>query len=1294
MNTAAREGAFKASPAPAPSALEDAEGEVSRAAEAGATGQPDAGAKAKGSGQHWLRRKGKSHKQEMTQPAGNGGDAGGEAVPPTDALAQEIGLDTVEGATDNLMKLDEDVKRNSIAARSKASLGYFISQQDWENKHPEDRDRWWELQLSIRRFQNVTNNTLTFFMCVSVLSEDPKKHISKVRLATRYTPIYTLARGQEVVPINPILLYERTNFSLSYRELERHVVKVDMWQVSCWTFNEYFGYKKELLSDISNRDPNMDLMMKKKISRKQMEGKRKQSGGVGDVALFSCRISLEEIFDFKLNCDNWTLELSKDHPDYQKIQQRRKRLVFNMPKTRKSLPGQRNMSIGDSSTTTTFWNKEASKYFWANCGTFTFRGTRTHLQNSYFVVCVHTGDPPQVLLESDTAQALAPFRTLGRCLMNLTSVLDISVFKGQVKAFEQERRRYEMGVLSGNVKCILCSRGIPKEETDHRGRRPEQPKGSTTVSHLNKDERHLVVKIRKCESLPVADFGSGSSDPYLRVSWDNMVMESQVIKESLRPVFNQSFYFPVRIVFPQMRKAINEIKYEETILRYELETKGAIKIEVWDDDVTSADFLGGCRFTIQDILAVRSTERRNLLGPTRGPEADDEAEEGEVKKGTAWYEAEEVVRLYDGSKTTLIQSSLHNNENALIHFEAYFYPDWSPNLRLGLFLKEEDHGIQWKSREKEWEVANEKFQQYYAESFADSIGAKKCKEESGKNEQIRYFPCLGGQRGKLGELPLMSFLSTIIIPQEYGMPAKLLHWVYCLSFHIATKQLRTGQVPRDGWNDPEYILSRRKGAAQDHAILLCSLLLGCKRDAYVCKGMVKVPEENNGLSPDALVEHVWVMTRDQGWVTFWEPCTRQMFHLPQRYTPTTQRRRKTKRKKGNHAINGNAPEQEEYEKDDGAAGAEEEFLEDDEVARLSAWEGEVADARISIEDMEQLPTVGRQPKAKARSMKSKKDAESRDDLRRKLVANRESLEIAPKRELVREETLVTWLPYDSIDVVFNAKNLWVNRGNHHPACVSYDLADAPAEKDAEKDWKGQWEPFIQDDNCTVTPIAPNVSVLPKLRQNLVESLQSDLRTEMIQNLLLYRGKRGYDTFFDHGEELMLQLRNFLEIQEMWLHVDPDCPQATALLKEIDDDLSPERRFIKETLGLQQWNKRGSPYFQDDVKTNAPYISDQDDLWQQLEAKVAGFHRKLETFPAKRGKRFSGFPVHFSTSEHELIRTYLMEMPKYRDFIDKKEEDLFYSIECFIFPLLGGVLSVWLYIGIQDPLKDEEPEALR
>ena len=341
-----------------------------------------------------------------------------------------------------------------------------------------------------------------------------------------------------------------------------------------------------------------------------------------------------------------------------------------------------------------------------------------------------------------------------------------------------------------------------------------------------------------------------------------------------------------------------EKKYQDSILKYELTSKGHIQIQVWDDDVTSADCLGGCQVTLGDILNVRATQKRTLLGPLAAEKKDDEDEnefEAKQEKHNQWYEEPRSVRVYDGSKTALGQSALANKDAALIHFEAYFYPDWAETLRFEDEVQEVDAESVWAKKEEEWNSRNMQKAEDYALPFPDSIGAKKPKEENMMQtaDSLRRFPCIGLHPLTRIETPLMAFVSPIIIPEEWSFPAKLLEWVHCLSFEITQRQARIGLIPSDGWKDPEYVLARRKGAPQDHSVLLCSLLLGCKEDAYVVKGTVysKDPLATMEKS-DQLIEHTWVMTRKNGWVTFWEPCSRQIFHLPNRYNP-----RKVKKKK-------------------------------------------------------------------------------------------------------------------------------------------------------------------------------------------------------------------------------------------------------------------------------------------------------------------------------------------------------------------------------------------------------------
>lgn len=51
------------------------------------------------------------------------------------------------------------------------------------------------------------------------------------------------------------------------------------------------------------------------------------------------------------------------------------------------------------------------------------------------------------------------------------------------------------------------------------------------------------------------------------------------------------------------------------------------------------------------------------------------------------------------------------------------------------------------------------------------------------------------------------------------------------------------------WNSPHAFLAAGRGNASDHALLLCSLLLGFGLDAFVCIGLVH-PSEADGTEPE------------------------------------------------------------------------------------------------------------------------------------------------------------------------------------------------------------------------------------------------------------------------------------------------------------------------------------------------------------------------------------------------------------------------------------------------------------
>jgi len=1126
------------------------------------------------------------------------------------------------------------------------------------------------------------------FFTVSARSIDPSRYHNRLKLNMKYTSIFCVAREESVTPPNPIIMFNRKNFCLSYADLEKHVIAIGLWEVSCWTFNSYLGYEYKPLSDIANADPNMDLIMKKKVPKRKVVRGRKAKAG--DVAKFSCTINLEEIFEFQLAADNWTLEISKDYPasERKKLQAERKRLSFIMPKNIKSRPGSKGM-MGDGCTTkTTEWNPDAKKFFWPRCGTFRFTGTRSHLRQSFFIVAITSGDPPDFVVQRPSVQKLQPsitMRILGKCLINLTSVLEVSVFKGEVKRKETQREKYIVGELGGNVKGLLISKGFKSNknggvEHDLRDQRPEQSPGSVSMVHLNKHERYLVVRVKKCEALPGSD-ETGLSDPFLRVSWDNMVQTSPINKQTVRPVFNHSFYFPVRIVFQEITPS-NEKKYEKDILYYEIQSKGPLNIEVWDDDESvSADFLGRTILDLHDILAVRSMEKRSLLGAK--PRKNEDKEDGNemvVPTKLQWFEEEKSVRAFNGSKVGLIGATVTGSQQPLIYYEAYFYPDFPATFRFEERQTAKEDTSMLKKKEIEWNDRNSKRQEKYAKLFPDSIGAKPIKDKerntTGKPEMVRRFLCTAQDPQKVGDCILTRFLSKIIIPEDKSYPAYLLHWVNCLTFDMTTQQARYGLIPQSGWKDPDFILARRRGTPQDHAVLLCSLLLGCRKDAYVVKGTIQSKKKTTrGEIKETLTEHVWVMTREEGgWVTFWEPTSRQLFHLPSRHTKMNVEKKPPLRRKQKHLG--------EETTDDEVAQVDDECGETENFAKLedNRWEGQVPDQHLKTEDLDALPTIGRQPRPKIKAMGKKKDDQGRKENQQVLAAARQNQTISPDKALLKDNKVVNWLPYDSIEVVFNETNVWANCQSHHPACMMYDF---PVDDAGEEEQPQKWDRFLKDDAPTFPPMAPDVNVAPELKSHMVQSVQEDLRNELMQNLYLYRSKKGFDSLYEHGPNLMERIRTYLEIQESFLQIDPDIDHITKLMNE--EDLKDEEKYIKENFyRVRQWNKYGSPYFNSSGGASGKfqaYKKDQDALWKSMTNKVKNFVQSLDTFPTKRGRILKGFPVHFSTSDKEQIRNYLMSVPEYVEYIDIREEDVFYTIECKITALLGGVLSVWIYFGI-------------
>lgn len=445
------------------------------------------------------------------------------------------------------------------------------------------------------------------------------------------------------------------------------------------------------------------------------------------------------------------------------------------------------------------------------------------------------------------------------------------------------------------------------------------------------------------------------------------------------------------------------------------------------------------------------------------------------------------------------------------------------------------------------------------------------------------------------------------------------------------------------------------------------------------KGTIKGPGNK-------LVEHAWVMTRDpSGWITFWEPTTRELYHLPKRWTP---KKRKVhlpdlaeKMEESEEAL--------EEEKDD----VEEEAM---EARRESLEAGHVADMLVAGDD-EDLPTVGRAPRPKQRAASAQS---ARDKSKQDMIATREQVPTAPKQELLQEDsTLVDWLPYDSIDVVFNNQNIWANHQNHHPACITYDLEDSKTlgstDDDDDSTKSAGWLAFLSTEEkktCKLDAINFQVMTETAWPSKIASEKQEQLIGDICENIRLLRGRNGLDSNFDQRSQLHSQLELFVDIHETLRSLDIDyCP----ILDKEREHWTESETYLFDVLLKQEgrYNRQGTAFNAkaraggeaDNELVKQSIRMDEKKTWAKLLRQIEDFRKRKHIFPTKKEKKFNGFPLHFSTTAKDTIRHYLMANDEFRNLINESNEDVLLTVFCKVFPLWGGFSSTWLFFGIQLPL---------
>ena len=121
-------------------------------------------------------------------------------------------------------------------------------------------------------------------------------------------------------------------------------------------------------------------------------------------------------------------------------------------------------------------------------------------------------------------------------------------------------------------------------------------------------------------------------------------------------------------------------------------------------------------------------------------------------------------------------------------------------------------------------------------------------------------------------------LNPLVPPRELVSPRFAARFVSLIPFR-SDPGLRGGRA--DGWRSSFATLCRMQGSTEDHALLLCSLLLGWGLDTWVALGTATEPSSiSDDNSPKKEFSYCWVVTLDHDSsrphfpaVTFWDVTT-------------------------------------------------------------------------------------------------------------------------------------------------------------------------------------------------------------------------------------------------------------------------------------------------------------------------------------------------------------------------------------------------------------------------------------
>ena len=941
---------------------------------------------------------------------------------------------------------------------------------------------------------------------------------------------------------------------MSYSQINKQKLMIELWEHNNIWMNEIHSYITIPLIDIANGNCNQSVYIMKKEP-----GKKKKN----PFAIIDFNCIFQEIWDFNLYFLNWRATnilppRKKKTPD-----------TSNLPSTKikiKFLDG-----LGDSmkKTSTSEIIEHSANPIWTKFDNkILFRGTTSELENNYVEISL-----------IDTSSLFST--TLAKKEVGLKGLVEFETIKTEVNLKDKDTGENYPVNIQGFVTL------------DSKPRYRQQGQNVLLLSY----KKYLVIKIMRVESIKPAET-RGIVDSFISVEWAGMNQRTRTVKENNNPSFNELLYFPVPLPDSWL-KNIDEHVLE---INQELSSKNEVSFNLMiEGDDNTYDNFGIGYFYLSDIKNGGKKVQEKYF-------ADD------LKKDNL-YLSEKFT-----SKVKLI-SAFSKSTNTFLHFEAWFLESFPPIVDFGEKKKKSEMRDKIPLELQKFFPASGK-EDRFSKNFNQRI-REIFKKYSNYSHKDRLFTNFRPQDQYTNVHLLPYYLCPITVPEKkysrkdiesnpnfFDSNIKTLenvaHYVRCFTF--------PSDLRNDIWSSPDFMLKRRKGNVEEHAILMACLMMGLKKldpnkkvfltpddvkgDSKKTKDLELITDNhrNNNTKTGSLIDnskiktsneetlneedikidekeimvkddeyfpylnrvfvcqgklkenkqnHCWVMVISDDYrdITFYDPKLEYNFHLAGRVKEPMKLRNflnslEDEKKDGDNNKNDKNDEKKKHMKN---------YMKDIDQIELK---GEGDDSLVLYEKSDDFGDKNESQSELGRSIIDKRmideklafdpeeneekfDFIENDKEIDKLNEGNEKNFLAQdsfkdsKGEFVKE----VYLPYETIDLIFNQNNIFANCQFHMPEQIYYNIYDQTQwlpffyleKKDGQitKFWKGKFPQFYSLSNFS-----------PCYSPGLVRKMTDSLIKEMRQGIDAARSGKNLPTRFKKkGEKINKQLSKYLDYLE-------------------------------------------------------------------------------------------------------------------------------------------------------------------